>query len=109
MSYNYVITSQRPTAVSHAIVCDFTGENSNNLVISKGNRIEIHNANAEGVTPVIEFGLYGTVSSLTHYRPAGMVQDVLFILTAKKYFCVLGYDPDLHKIINRAMGCVRDR
>lgn len=109
MPYNYVVTSQRPTAVSHATVCKFTGPDAQNLILSKGSRIEVHTVTTEGMSPVIEFGIYGNVSTLNYYRPYGMQQDVLFVLTAKKYFCVLGFDADNGKIVNRAMGCLRDR
>lgn len=109
MTYNYVVTSQRPTAVSHAVVCSFTGPEARNLILSKGNRIEVHAAAADSIAPVTEFGIYGNVSSLNYYRPSGMQQDVLFILTAKKYFCVLGFDAANGTIVNRAVGCLRDR
>ena len=109
MPYHYVSTSQRPTAVSHAIVCEFTSPGARDLIITKGNRVEVHTASADGITPVSEFGLNGQICSLNQYRPTGMATDVLYILTAKKYFCVLGFDAENSKIVSRAMGCVRDR
>ena len=42
MSYTYVVTSQKPTAVKFAKVCQFTGPNDKNLIIAKGNRIEVY-------------------------------------------------------------------
>lgn len=112
MSYSYVVTSQRPTAVSHSIVCSFTGPESRNLVLAKGSRLEVFNVTpgvAEGITPLLEFGIFGTVTALGAYRPSNMAHDVLFVLTAKRYFSVLGYDAAKNKITNRATGCVRDR
>jgi DNA damage-binding protein 1 len=109
MAYNYVVTSQRPTAISHAMVCSFTGPDAKNLIVSKGNRLEIHNITAEGISSVTEFVIYGTVASLDHYRLSNDRQDMIFVLTAKKYFCVLRYDAEHGKIVSRATGCVRDR
>jgi hypothetical protein len=42
MSYTYVVTSQKPTAVKFAKVCQFTGPHDKNLIIAKGNRIEVY-------------------------------------------------------------------
>lgn len=109
MSYSYVVTSQRPTAVSFSIVCNFTGEEDKNLIIAKGNFLVIYAVRPEGLEVVVETPLFGRIKSLDYYRPHGSKTDVLFVLTERKSFCVLGYDGDTQKIITRAVGNVRDR
>ena len=110
MSYGYVTTSHRPTAVQQAIVCSFTGSRAKNLIVAKSNRVEIHDISADGLSPVLEFSVYGRICTLSYYRPANLSnQDVIFILTAKKQFCVLSYDSATNRIVNRATGNLRDR
>jgi DNA damage-binding protein 1 len=58
---------------------------------------------------VAEVPIFGRIVSLSHYRPHGSAQDVLYILTAKKFFCVLGYDAASGRITSRATGNLRDR
>ena len=109
MAYAYVATSSRPTAIQQAIVCSFTDPSSHNLVLAKGNRIEVHDITLDGISPVTEFEIYGKICTLSYYRPANMNQDVIFILTAKKQFCILVFDSITRKINNRACGNLRDR
>lgn len=107
--YGYVVTSQRPTAVQHAITCSFTAPGAKNLILARLNRIEVFTVTPEGLVPVVEVPIFGSIVSLSHYRPHGSVQDVLYILTAKKYFCVLGYDANSGRVTSRATGNLRDR
>jgi DNA damage-binding protein 1 len=40
--YNYVATAQPPTAVTHAVVCRFTGTRDLNLVVVKATKMEVY-------------------------------------------------------------------
>jgi DNA damage-binding protein 1 len=53
--------------------------------------------------------LFGRITALDFYRPANSTQDVIFILTEKKNFSVIGYDTINKKLITRAIGNVKDR
>jgi len=107
--YSYVATSVKPTAVHHALVCQFTSSNDKNLIIGRGNHIEVHTFKENGLQQEQDISLFGRISSMACYRPAGLDQDVLFVLTERKTFCILGYDNVNRKFITRASGNLKDR
>lgn len=109
MSYSYVVNSQKPTAVHHTVVCSFTSPLDTNLIIAKGNHLEIQTLKEDGLAPVLDVALFGRITALDFYRPANSTQDVIFILTEKKNFSVIGYDTINKKLITRAIGNVKDR
>ena len=69
MSYTYVVTSQKATAVQHAKVCRFTGSQDRNLIIARGNRIEVQTLTPDGLIHEAEAPLYGRITAMDFYRP----------------------------------------
>eukprot|EP01114_Cavostelium_apophysatum_P022802 TRINITY_DN8377_c0_g1_i1.p1 TRINITY_DN8377_c0_g1~~TRINITY_DN8377_c0_g1_i1.p1 ORF type:complete len:965 (-),score=280.18 TRINITY_DN8377_c0_g1_i1:487-3381(-) len=109
MSWNYVVTAQKPTAVSHSLVGNFTSPKDINLIISKGTRIEVHLSTPDGLQPMLDLPIYGRIASMELYRPQGEQQDLLFICTERKKFCVLKYEADAGEIHTKAVADVQDR
>ncbi|XP_064168191.1 DNA damage-binding protein 1 isoform X2 [Anguilla rostrata] len=111
MSYNYVVTAQKPTAVNACITGHFTSAEDLNLLIAKNTRLEIYVVTAEGLRPVKEVGMYGKIAVMELFRPKGESKDLLFILTAKYNACILEYKQSGESIdiITRAHGNVQDR
>lgn len=111
MSYNYVVTAQKPTAVNACVTGHFTSAEDLNLLIAKNTRLEIYVVTAEGLRPVKEVGMYGKIAVMELFRPKGESKDLLFILTAKYNACILEYkqNGDSIDIITRAHGNVQDR
>ena len=109
MSYSYVVTSQKPTAVHASCVCHFTSASDRNLVIAKGNHLEIHTVRENGLVSEFDVPLFGKITALDFYRPAGAALDVIFVLTEKKHFTVLGYDAANRKLMPRTTGNLKDR
>lgn len=109
MSYSYVVTSQKATAVSHAVSCSFTAPNEKNLIVAKGNYLLVYVLRDGNMELVMESPLFGKIKCLEYYRQSTASTDSLFILTERKSFCVLGYDNQSNKLITRAVGNVRDR
>lgn len=109
MSYSYVVNSQKPTAVQHTVVCSFTSPGDTNLIIAKGNHLEIQTLKENGLDAILDVALFGKITALDFYRPANTNQDILFVLTEKKHFSVIGYDAVNKKLITRAIGNVKDR
>ncbi|KAJ8344225.1 hypothetical protein SKAU_G00315540 [Synaphobranchus kaupii] len=111
MSYNYVVTAQKPTAVNACITGHFTSTEDLNLLIAKNTRLEIYVVTAEGLRPVKEVGMYGKIAVMELFRPKGESKDLLFILTAKYNACILEYKQNGENIdiITRAHGNVQDR
>uniref|UniRef100_A0A9L0ICD7 DNA damage-binding protein 1 n=1 Tax=Equus asinus TaxID=9793 RepID=A0A9L0ICD7_EQUAS len=111
MSYNYVVTAQKPTAVNGCVTGHFTSAEDLNLLIAKNTRLEIYVVTAEGLRPVKEVGMYGKIAVMELFRPKGESKDLLFILTAKYNACILEYKQSGESIdiITRAHGNVQDR
>lgn len=108
--YSYVVTSHKPTAVNHSLICNFTGPDERNLVVARGNYLEISTLRDDGLTTELpEVSLFGRIASLGHCRIATLNQDVLFVLTERKHFCVLSYDIPTQKIVTRAAGNAKDK
>lgn len=109
MAFNYVVTSQKPTAIQTAVVCSFTSRTDQNLILARGNRLEIHTLSADGLIPVFDVGIYGRIISMSAFRPPTVVQDVLFVLTERYFFSVLSFDSNTKKLDTRATGNLRDK
>lgn len=109
MSYLYAVTAQKSTAVNFSIVCQFTSSNEKNLILAKGNHIEVYLIKEDGLSLLTDISLFGSVKSLEYYRPALTNQDVLFVLTERKKVAVLSYDQTQRKVITKSMGNVKDR
>jgi DNA damage-binding protein 1 len=109
MSYSYIVNSQKPTAVQHTVVCSFTSPLETNLILARGNHLEIQTLKEDGLAPILDVALFGKITSLDFYRPVNSNQDVLFILTEKKHYSVIGYDSLNKKLVTRALGNVKDR
>ncbi|XP_037651621.1 DNA damage-binding protein 1 [Sebastes umbrosus] len=111
MSYNYVVTAQKPTAVNACVTGHFTSAEDLNLLIAKNTRLEIYVVTAEGLRPVKEVGMYGKIAVMELFRPKGESKDLLFILTSKYNACILEYKQNGESIdiITRAHGNVQDR
>lgn len=107
--WNYVVSAHKPTCVTHSVVGHFTSPSTLNLIISKTTRIEVHSITPDGLQPMLDFGIYGRISSLQLYRPPGSQQDFLFILTQRHQFCVLSYNSQNGQIITQFTGDVQDR
>ena len=104
----YSVTSLKPSAVTEVISCSFSGAGATNVVLAKGNILEISlfESNAEktdsmsvdgeenenNLVPLEDLSLNGRVVAMHAFPPEGESQDRLFVLTEHKHFCVLGYD-----------------
>ncbi|KAL0699191.1 hypothetical protein Bca4012_055313 [Brassica carinata] len=107
--WNYVVTAQKPTSVTHSCVGNFTSPQELNLIVAKCTRIEIHLLTPQGLQTILDVPLYGRIATLELFRPHGEAQDLLFIATEGYKFCVLQWDSESSELITRAMGDVADR
>ncbi|KAG1661544.1 DNA damage-binding protein 1 [Nymphon striatum] len=69
MSYNYVVTAQKATAVSACATGNFTSSSDLNLILAKNTRLEIYVVTPEGLRPVKEINIYGKISIMKLFRP----------------------------------------
>ena len=66
--FQYVATSQKPTAISHCVVGNFTSPTELNHILAKVTRIELHSITPDGLVPVYDVGIYGRIAALALIR-----------------------------------------
>ncbi|XP_049877553.1 DNA damage-binding protein 1 [Pectinophora gossypiella] len=112
MAYHYVVTAQKPTAVTACVTGNFTSPTDLNLLVAKVSRLEMYLVTPEGLRPMKEVGLYGRVAKMKLFRPPYEKKDLVFILTARYNAMILewrtGANGDL-EVVTRAHGDVSDR
>ncbi|KAI8369638.1 CPSF A subunit region-domain-containing protein [Radiomyces spectabilis] len=106
--YNYVTTAQPPTAVHFAVKGNFLDALANNLIISKGTRIEIYVFVDNEIKPVLDFPIYGRIESLIALQLPGRPTCSLFVLTDRQRFCVLSYDQTAKSVITDISGALEE-
>lgn len=111
MSYTYVVTSQKPNAVSCSLCCSFTSPTDKNLIIAKGSSIEVHLLKEDGIDLVLDEIIYDKIQDMESFRPINNDhgQDYLFLLTENRKFCVLKYDQSKKAFETVAFGNVNER
>ena len=65
---NYVVTVQKPTAVSALATGYFTSPTEWNLLVAKNTHLEIYSSDAEGLKLVKDVEIYGRINTLKTFR-----------------------------------------
>ncbi|XP_037044734.1 DNA damage-binding protein 1 [Bradysia coprophila] len=111
MSHHYIITAQKPTAVTACVTGNFTSSTDLNLIIAKNSRLEIYLVTPEGLRSLKEIGINGKIAVMKHFRPNGEQKDRIFLLTQRYNAMILECTmiDDNIEIITKAHGNVADR
>lgn len=111
MAHNYIVTAQKPTAVTACVTGNFTSTTDLNLIVAKSSRLEIYLVTPEGLRPIKEIGINGKIAVMKLFRPAEAQKDLIFILTHRYNAMILACDVqgDDIEIITKAHGNVADR
>ncbi|XP_059050799.1 DNA damage-binding protein 1-like [Achroia grisella] len=112
MAYHYVVTAQKPTAVTACVTGNFTSPTDLNLLVAKVSRLEMYLVTPEGLRPMKEIGLYGRVAKMKLFRPPYEDKDLVFILTARYNAMILEWRTSSSgelEVVTRAHGNVADR
>ena len=117
MSYNYVVTAQKPTAVfncvsgknsiyiylyscvqlfyvSISILGNFTTSTDLNLILDKLFRLEVYLVTPEGLRSLKEISIHGRILLIKAFRMPNEHKDYLFVLTAKYNALILEINRD---------------
>ncbi|KAA0168369.1 hypothetical protein FNF28_02529 [Cafeteria roenbergensis] len=108
-AFSYVVTSSKPTSVSNAVVGSFTAPGARDLIVAKTSRLELFSIEADGLSPLFEVQVYGRISSMETFRPAGQERDLLCLLTEKMQLSVISYDASTNELVTVAMCDAQDR
>jgi len=109
MAYSYAVAANKPTAVTHSVVGNFTSPTDLNLILCKGTRFEVFLVVDDALRPLLDVGINGRISTISVLRFHGESQDSLFITTDRIKFCVLVYDSLTGEIKTRANGDAVDK
>lgn len=69
MSYNYIVTAHKATAVTATQTGSFTGPDDLNLLQAKGSSLVISQVTAEGLKPVLDVDLFGRIIAMQLLKP----------------------------------------
>lgn len=69
MSYNYIVTAHKATAVALSVTGNFTGPDDLNLIQAKGSNLAVSLVTSEGLKPVLDVDVFGRISAIQLFRP----------------------------------------
>lgn len=110
MAHFYSVTNEKSSSVSNSVYCSFCSADAQNLVLAKGNVLEIYSViKGEGsdscsLSLVESHTIFGYIVKLLKYRPESSATDYLFLFTAHKHFCVIKYDESTKIISTPSKG-----
>jgi DNA damage-binding protein 1 len=67
--YQYIVTAQKPTAVTHALTGNFVSKHEMSLIVAKCTRLEIHQLGSDGLRPLLDVPIYGRIAIMELFRP----------------------------------------
>ncbi|KAF9050403.1 CPSF A subunit region-domain-containing protein [Panaeolus papilionaceus] len=91
----YNLTLQPPTAITQAIVGNFSGARQQEIIVSHGTRLELLRPDAQTgkVSTVIATDVFGSIRSLASFRLTGGSKDYAIIGSDSGRIVILDYDP----------------
>ncbi|KAF8853733.1 hypothetical protein BDZ45DRAFT_729321 [Acephala macrosclerotiorum] len=94
----YLAPIHRPSSVRHALRLNLLDPDVECLVIAKGPRLEIWQANEKDFVMTESHQIYGTISMLAKIRPIGSSTDLLFVGTQQFQYFTIGFDPETQRL-----------
>ena len=92
----YNLTLQPPTAVTQAIVGNFSGVRQQEIIISRGTRLELLRPDVQTgkITTVLAHDVFGSIRSLVAFRLTGGTKGMWFVRRGTEHVTLLQSDPD---------------
>ncbi|KAF1757786.1 hypothetical protein GCK72_014242 [Caenorhabditis remanei] len=107
MPISYCVSSKKASVVSESVVGNFTGHEHVNLIVARGNRIDVQLVSPEGLKNVCEIPIYGQVLTMALVRCKREKRQSLVVVTEKWQMAVLTYRDG--KVITRTAGALADQ
>ncbi|PFH52598.1 hypothetical protein AMATHDRAFT_1998 [Amanita thiersii Skay4041] len=91
----YNLTLQSPTAITHAIVGNFSGARQQEIIVSHGTRLELLRPDVQTgkLSTVIAIDVFGSIRSLASFRLTGGTKDYAIVGSDSGRIVILDYDP----------------
>ncbi len=113
--FNYVVTAQKPTSVSHSITACFLSSTEKNLIIAKSCFLEIYSMTPDGLLLEIELKLNGQILSIQSFQGRSFGNkgnnnqlDYLFLCTEKYQYSILAYNENTSTVDTLVDGTVKE-
>ncbi|KAF9652978.1 hypothetical protein BDM02DRAFT_3160528 [Thelephora ganbajun] len=90
----YNLTLQPPTAITHAIVGNFSGARHQEIIVSRGTRLELLRVDMQTgkLSTVVSTDAFGTIRSLAGFRLTGGTKDHAILGSDSGRIVILDYD-----------------
>ncbi|KAI9057487.1 hypothetical protein FKP32DRAFT_1615311 [Trametes sanguinea] len=91
----YNLTVQPPTAITHAVVGNFSGARQQELLLSRGTRLELARLDFQTgkLSTVIASDVFGSIRSLAAFQLTGGSKDYAIVGSDSGRIVILEYDP----------------
>ncbi|KAF8134537.1 CPSF A subunit region-domain-containing protein [Boletus edulis] len=91
----YNLTLQPPTAATQAIVGNFSGARAQEIIVSRGTRLELLRPDVQTgkLSTVIASDVFGSIRSLAAFRLTGSTKDYAIVGSDSGRIVILDYDP----------------
>jgi splicing factor 3B subunit 3 len=91
----YNLTLQPPTAITQAIVGNFSGARQQEIIVSHGTRLELLRPDVQTgkISTVIATDVFGSIRSLAAFRLTGGTKDYAIVGSDSGRIVILDYDP----------------
>ncbi|GBE80630.1 CPSF A subunit region-domain-containing protein [Sparassis latifolia] len=95
MLHLYNLTLQPPTAITHAIAGNFSGSRQQEIIVSRGTRLELLRPDVQSgkVSTVVASDVFGSIRSLAAFRLTGGTKDYAIVGSDSGRIIILEYDP----------------
>ncbi|CAG8027578.1 unnamed protein product [Penicillium olsonii] len=93
--FMYSLTVQQPTAITQAILGQFTGTKEQQIITASGSSLTIHRPDpSQGkITPIFSTDAFGIIRSLASFRLAGSSKDYVVIGSDSGRIAIVEYSP----------------
>ncbi|KAJ5976324.1 Pre-mRNA-splicing factor rse1 [Penicillium waksmanii] len=97
--FMYSLTIQPPTAITQAILGQFSGTKEQQIVTASGSKLTIHRPDpSQGkVTPIFSQDVFGIIRSLAAFRLAGSNKDYIIIGSDSGRITIIEYVPSQNR------------
>uniref|UniRef100_A0A1I7T0L8 DNA damage-binding protein 1 n=1 Tax=Caenorhabditis tropicalis TaxID=1561998 RepID=A0A1I7T0L8_9PELO len=107
MPISYCVSAKKASVVVESVVGNFTGNDHVNLLVARGNRIEVKLVAPEGLKNLCEIPIYGQVLTMALVKGKRDTRHSLVVITEKWHMAILAHRDG--KTITRAAGSIADQ
>ena len=98
--WNYVASAHKSSAVVESLTAGLTSADQRNLILAKGNRLELYKLSEEGLVPLQEISILGMIKFV--HKLSAPQKDYLLIVTQPYAVSIATYEANTISILESA-------